>query len=429
MPQGRDAGVGEEAVLLRDAVETLGEHDVVVEHHQTFREALFQPRVEGPDVIEAAVEHGLARARGLGLGAGEEGRDVRARAGVETPRRGGRVERFEIGLEVRLDGQLGAEDLLQLPRVAVHLDHGLAGEQLAVPDVAGAFVERGAQHQDQVGVFPEIAQRLTGGGDTQAAQGQGRSFVHRSLALQAGGHGNAQAPAQAGQRRARTRADAAMAGDDHGLARTGEQIETAFHVGRRGQAWAAVPGEGDPIQQRGIHRLLLYVEGDAQHHRPGGVGQKTLGRLDQHVGQIVGAFDQPVITGDAGEQRDLIDAAALTRAFLQAALAEHGGGRLARDGQHRQAVHVGAGNGRDQVGGAGPGGGDAGADAAGDAGVATSHERRRLLVPGQHGLDRGIVEGVVDRQDVGSRDAEDAPHAQAFQETHDEFADRYVHRG
>jgi hypothetical protein len=65
---------------------------------------------------------------------------------------------------------------------------------------------------------------------------------------------------------------------------------------------------------------------------------------------------------------------------LEGVGADHAAGDLARDGDHRDGVEQRVGERGDEVGGAGPGGGDADPDAPGGARVARRSERLALLV-------------------------------------------------
>ena len=71
------------------------------------------------------------------------------------------------------------------------------------------------------------------------------------------------------------------------------------------------------------------------------------------------------------------------RRFLERVGADDLGGHLAGDGDQRNAVELGVGDGGDEVRGAGAAGGHADADLAGAAGDALGGERAALLVAGQ----------------------------------------------
>jgi hypothetical protein len=155
-----------------------------------------------------------------------------------------------------------------------------------------------------------------------------------------------------------------------GRASPADQLQHLFDALRRNHRLAIGTGEGHLLEEALLHQFVLHVVGHAEHHRPGRAREQVLGRLVEDAAQVIGALDQPVVAGDAGEHRDLIDAAAFAGTLLQPPLPEDVGGRLARDGDHRQIVAVGSGDAGHKVGGAGPGRGDAGAHLTGRTGIA-----------------------------------------------------------
>ena len=84
-------------------------------------------------------------------------------------------------------------------------------------------------------------------------------------------------------------------------------------------------------------------------------------------------------------------------------------------GHHRDRVHVGVGDRRDQVGGAGAAGGHADADLAGGHGVPLRRVAGALLVADEDVPDLRVEEGVVRREDRATRDAEDVLRAGALE--------------
>jgi hypothetical protein len=93
--------------------------------------------------------------------------------------------------------------------VAVHLGNFLVGEELGIPQVAGAFVEACAEKHQQVGVIDEVAVRLAIGRHAKAAQRQGCPLGHHALGLEAGGDRDVEV--RGGDNVARARLDAAVA--------------------------------------------------------------------------------------------------------------------------------------------------------------------------------------------------------------------------
>ena len=100
-----------------------------------------------------------------------------------------------------------------------------------------------------------------------------------------------------------------------------------------------------------------------------------------------------------------------------------GGAHLAGDGQHRDAVELGVGDGGDQVGGPGPAGGHADADLAGGAGVALGGEPAALLVPRQDHADLVAEpgQGLVQRHARPARIGKNRIHAVVDQRLHDDI--------
>ena len=149
--------------------------------------------------------------------------------------------------------------------------------------------------------------------------------------------------------------------------------------------------------------------------------------LIQHIGEVIGAFDQLVVAGHARKQRGLVDAAALPRTFLQAATPENVGRGFAGNHNHRQFVGVGVGNAGNQIACTGACGGNARTNAPANPRITTRHEGRALLVLDQHRLDAGVVEVVVHRQNVRTGHPENRIHPQLLQEFNDELADLNLH--
>ena len=332
---------------------------------------------------------------------------------------------FHRRTDVAANRHVRLEHAAKLCGVAVDLGDFLVGQQPGIPQVAGAFVEAGAKEYQQVGVLGDIAIGVAVGGDAEAAQRQRRALGHHALGLEAGGDRDVEAFGERSDDVARAGLDAAVAGDNHRRVRS-MQKRGEFGGGRRVPD-CRLAGKMDLLEHAVVDQLLLHVVGDRQQHRPRLAPEQRLGGLVQHLAEIVGALDQLVVAGDAGEQRALVDGAAFARAFLQPALAEDVGGGLAGDRQHRQPLGVGVGDPGDEVGRARPRRGDAGSGPERHPRVAARHEGRALLVLDQHALHAGVVQAVVDRQHVRARHAEDVVDPQALQIPDDQFADGNIH--
>ena len=152
--------------------------------------------------------------------------------------------------------------------------------------------------------------------------------------------------------------------------------------------------------RRGLNGLRVFKLNLFQLHVPGHVDQDRarpalLGHaesLADGAGQVGGGQHQVGALGADG--RDAANVALLERLRPQRS-ARH----LAGDGDHGDAVGLGAHNARDEVGGAGAGGGDANAGLAGDAGVAVGGVGGGLFVPHQDVAQLRIgPQRVVERQ-------------------------------
>ena len=133
---------------------------------------------------------------------------------------------------------------------------------------------------------------------------------------------------------------------------------------------------------------------------------ERLGDRARDVGRV---GDQVVVLGD--RHRDAADVG-----FLEGIGADRGARHLAGDRHERHRVHVGVGDRRDQVGGAGTARRHAHADPPGGLRVALGRVAGALLVPDEDVPDLGGVhQRVVQRQDRAAGDAEDRVDAGRLQ--------------
>ena len=131
-----------------------------------------------------------------------------------------------------------------------------------------------------------------------------------------------------------------------------------------------------------LHVLFGDVHRDVDDHRPGTPGAGDVEGLPDDAREIGRVLDQVAVLDD--RQGDAGDVGLLERVETDEVPAH-----LAGDGHHRHAVHVGVGDGRDQVGGAGTRGGQAHAHLARGPGVAVGRMTGALLVPDQDVVDVG----------------------------------------
>ena len=137
---------------------------------------------------------------------------------------------------------------------------------------------------------------------------------------------------------------------------------------------------------------------------PGRPDMAILKRLPQRRRNVRCLGDQEVVLGD--RQRDAGDVG-----FLERVGSDQRFGDLAGDADDRNRVHHRVGDAGDQVGRAGPGGGQRDADLAARPRVAVGHMRGALFVADQHVANRVIEQCVVGRQDCPARIPEHRVHA------------------
>ena len=170
-------------------------------------------------------------------------------------------------------------------------------------------------------------------------------------------------------------------------------------VGRADQSRGGGPAARAPAARSlGLSFWFCTSFGHVEQHRAGPPLARHRERLVHRLGQLLDVLDQPAVLGDRlGDADDV--------GLLEGVPADHRPRHLPGDGDQRRAVHVGRGDAGHQVGGAGPGRGDAHARPAAGARIAVGGVRRGLLVPHQHVPQRRVLgQRVVERHDRAARD-------------------------
>ena len=151
------------------------------------------------------------------------------------------------------------------------------------------------------------------------------------------------------------------------------------------------------------------VLADVHKNRPRPPSACQVERLGDHARDLRGIGDEVVVLDDRhGDAGDV--------SFLEGVCADRGTRHLAGDRDDRDRVHVGIGDGCDEVRGAGAGGGHADTDLAGGLRVPLGRVAGGLLVADEdvaHLL--GVHQRVVRGQDRPARDAEYRVHASMLQ--------------
>jgi hypothetical protein len=230
---------------------------------------------------------------------------------------------------------------------------------------------------------------------------------------QRGDHRNAGQLGQLAELGGGSRLDHAAADVEHRAAGLADQPGGLAHLagvrpGHRvvaGQLERDWPGEVG----HGLHGVLGHVH----QHRARSPGRGHVEGLADGPGDVLGLGDQEVVLGDGdGDPGDV--------GFLEGVGADHAARHLAGDGHHRDRVHIGVGDGGDQVRRAGAAGRHADADAPGGLRVAGGRVAGPLLVPHQDVPDDLRVEQrVVGRQDGAAGDAEHHVSAHPLERVHE----------
>ena len=292
--------------------------------------------------------------------------------------------------------------------VRVHL----GGEPVQVDDLGVAvrvdprrveLLQLVADGDDEVGAV-EAEVDVVVPHEPHRAQRQRVVVGEHALAVERGRHRDAQHLGEAAQGRARPGARGAVAGQHDRASRRTQQRRRPLHL----PAGRLVGPRHVHRQRLTLRRGLLHVlrDGQVDRARPLGLGQ--LERLADHLGHRARRRHQRRPLGDRGEHRHQVDA--LVR-LLEAAV--HADLRRQRD--QRRGVGGRVRGAEQQVDRPGAERGRAHPGAPGQPAVDLGHERRALLVAGQHVPDGGPGDGVDQPDVLLARDAEDVRDALVLQ--------------
>ena len=318
-----------------------------------------------------------------------------------------RQQLLEDLLRVANHGAVGVHVLGDARRVDVDVDDlGLWGPGV---HLAGhAVVEPGAHGHDEVGVL----HGLIGVVEAVHAQPAERQIVGLRKGpepMQRRRHRNVGLPGQLGEVLRRVGVDGAAAHVQERALGVLEHLGRPVDLLRSRLARHAVAREVGFVRVAERRRVHLHVLRDVDHDRAGTTGPGNVIRLFDGRGQLVNVPHQEVVlrdaTGDPGRVR-----------LLKAVVSDQVGGHLSGEDDNGDRVHVGVGDARDGVGGAGAAGHEDRADATGGFGVAFRRVRAALLVPDEHVLEGGLdlLHGVVDLDHRAAGMAEDAVDALFF---------------
>ncbi len=214
--------------------------------------------------------------------------------------------------------------------------------------------------------------------------------------------------------------DAVTGQDDRPLGGV-DQFQRGLQIRRHGAQVGPIAGD--------LHRTVIVFPFDLGHlgilgnidqhrSRPAGRGDKK-GFFDGR-GDFAGVRDQVIVLGDGKGDAGNIR-------FLKSIIADQRADHLPGEKNHRDGIHLGGGNARDQVGGAGAGSGQRYTHQSRGAGVAVGHVRSTLFVAGQYMVNRTFHQGIVDGQGRAAGIAEHHFHLLVFQTSPKDFCSGNFH--
>ena len=146
-------------------------------------------------------------------------------------------------------------------------------------------------------------------------------------------------------------------------------------------------------------RAVQDVLGDVQQHRPGPARSGEQKGLPNGQGYVLGLHHELVVLGDRTGDADGVG-------LLERVRPDYGPAHLARDGHHRDRVHIGVAQGSHEVGGTRAAGDHDDARPARDLRVTLGHMAGALFVADEYVADGRVEDRVVSRQDGAARQAE-----------------------
>ncbi len=253
-------------------------------------------------------------------------------------------------------------------------DRRPAGERR---DLAGhAVVEAGPEDQEQVALVDRVV-GVHAAVHAEHVERQRMVAGQRAQPHHREGHRNAGLRHQRAKLLRRVRRNHAAAGVNHRTPRRADRVGHALISSGLARRWL------DAVARQ-VHRGVvvrdrlgeLDVLGQIDEHGPLASGGGHVKGLADHPGHVADVGDEVVVLGDAAA--DLDDGG-----LLEGVGADHGGIDLAGDGDHRDAVQLGVGDGGHQIGGPRPAGGHTDPRLSGGSGIALGREPTPLFVAGE----------------------------------------------
>ena len=286
---------------------------------------------------------------------------------VDLPERVG-----DVGLDVEHHGVVAVD----LGWIEVDVDD--SRRAVVVPEARRVLHEVVADADDEVGFVErevDVVAALKAHGE-QAVRVRHR---HRALAHEGIDDPDAGLVGEAAELAGGALPYRAVAGQDNGLSRLGDEIDRLSHYLVVGAGTAGLRGG----HRRLIALLLCDVLGKLDEGGAGLLGLRGLERLAHDLGHRARVPDGVRPLGDRGEHGDRVH-------VLVALLVQAPGAALADDAHHRRAVHVGVGDAGDEIGRSGPESAETYPRLAGQSSVCVGGKGGGLLVPAEHEADGAV---------------------------------------
>ncbi|CAB4886252.1 unannotated protein [freshwater metagenome] len=315
---------------------------------------------------------------------------------VRSPEDLERVDHFgDHQTTVAGDADIGTTNLAQFGRIDVHVDDLGVGSE-AIELAGDAVVETGAEGDQQIGLLHRgdggVVAVHAGHAETE------RMIVgHRTAGHEGGDDRDVEHLGQCQQGFGGTGFEDATTGVEHRSLGGEDQASGSFDEFGITVETGVVTGEVDrvgpvPIQGRIRIGRVDEILRDVDEHGAGTTGGGDVERLADDARDVLGPGHKLVVLGDRAGDADRVD-------FLEGIGADAGGADLTGDDDHRNRVHVGVGQRRDDIGGGRAAGDHGHAGTAGGMGIALGHVARTLFMTDEDVPDRGIDDRVVHRQD------------------------------
>ncbi len=181
-----------------------------------------------------------------------------------------------------------------------------------------------------------------------------------------------------------------------------------------------IAGQVDLARVVPVHERVGDVLRNVDEHRPRPPGCRHMKGLVDHLRNVVGRGDEPVVFRDA--HRD-----ARRVALLERVGPDRCPRHLSRDDDQRDRVHVGVGERRDDVRGTRPARHHRHPRPPGHVGITLRCMARPLLVADEDVTDRRVEDRVVDGEDGAAGEAEDHLHSFGFQAPYEGLSPGVLH--